>query len=101
MLSNLAGQWRAIATNLRLKNGSMDTIESDNSNKSVRCLQLAITDWLKLNYNYERNGRPSWRMLAKAIRELDGRLFNRIIYEHPAGLKFLRAGSYNVGMDRE
>ena len=85
VLSNLAGQWRTIANNLRLRDGSMNTIESDNSRSVTRCLQLAIRDWLKLNYNYERNGRPSWRMLAKAVRPLDGGLFEKIVREHPAG----------------
>ncbi len=81
----LAGQWRTITTNLHLRSGSMDVIESDNIHSSVRCLQLANIDWMKLNYNHERNGRPSWRMLAKAIRRLDGRIFQKIVLEHPAG----------------
>ena len=82
MLEELAGQWRTIATNLRLKNGSMNTIESNHPKDAMRCLQLATRDWLKLNY--ESNGRPSWRMLAKAVHKLDGRLFDRIVREHPA-----------------
>ena len=83
MLSSLAGQWRTIATNLQLKNGSMNTIESNHPKDAMRCLQLAIKDWLELNY--ESNGRPSWRMLAKAVHPLDGELFKQIVCEHPAG----------------
>ncbi len=63
----------------------MDTIETNNSQDVTRCLQLAIKDWLKLNYNYKKNGPPSWRMLAKSIRKLDGKLFNQIVHDHPAG----------------
>ena len=85
MLSSLAGQWRTIATNLRLKNDFMKTIESNHPKDVMICLQLAIEDWLTLNYNCERNGRPSWRTLAKAVRPLDGGLFERIVREHPAG----------------
>ncbi len=86
VLEDLAGQWRTIATNLRLNNGSMNTIETNHSKDVMRCLQLAIEDWLRLNFNYERNGLPSWRTLAKAVRKLDGRLFERIVREHPAGM---------------
>ncbi len=84
VLENLAAKWRTIATNLRLRDNAMEIIEGNNSRDVARCLQLALRDWLKLNYNYERNGLPSWRMLAKAIQNLDAGLFNRIIAEHPA-----------------
>ncbi len=89
VLGDLAGQWRTIATNLRLREASMNTIEKNNSNDVMRCLQLAMGDWLKLNFNHERNGLPSWRTLAKAVRKLDGRLFERIVREHPAGMCIL------------
>ncbi len=85
MIESLAAKWRTIATNLRLNDSNMDTIAYNNNKDAMRCLQLAIMDWLKLNYNYEKNGFPSWRMLAKAIKNLDGGLFNQIILEHPAG----------------
>ncbi len=60
-------RWRTLATNLRLKDSSMNTIEKNNKDDVVRCLQLALTDWLKLNYKYEKHDRPSWKKLAKAI----------------------------------
>ncbi len=77
------GRWRTLATNLRLKDSSMNTIKADNSNDVVRCLQLALTDWLKLNYNYEKNGKPSWKKLAKAMRPLDGNIFEKIFSKFP------------------
>ncbi len=61
----------------------METIEANNSNNAVGCLRLALTDWLKLNYNYERNGKPSWRKLARAIKSLSGNIFEKIASEHP------------------
>ncbi len=72
-----AGRWRTLATSLRLKNSSMNTIEKNHNNDVMRCLQLALTDWLNLNYNYEKksNGRPSWKKLAKAMRTLNGNIF--------------------------
>ena len=86
MLMGLDSKWDVIAVNLRLRVASMDTIKEENKNNTVRCLLLAITDWLKLNYNYERNGTPSWRKLAKAVYLLDRTIFDKIVKEHPAGI---------------
>ncbi len=61
----------------------MDNIATNNSSDAVRCLQLALTDWLRLNYNYENNGRPSWKKLAKAMKPLDGNVFEKIVSKFP------------------
>ncbi len=39
-------RWRTLATSLRLKDSSMNTIKADNSNDVVRCLQLALINRL-------------------------------------------------------
>ena len=78
-----AGRWQTLATILRLKDSTMNTIKADNSNDVLRCLQLALTDWLKLNYNHEKNGKPSWNKLAKAMKPLDGNIFERIVSKCP------------------
>ncbi len=76
-------RWRTLATFLRLKDSSMSTImEVD----VVRCLQLALTDWLRLNYNYEKHGKPSWKKLAKAMRPLDRNIFEKIVTEYPGNI---------------
>ena len=84
VLSGLASRWRTIATNLRLRKDSLNAIELEHSKDVTRCLQRAIEEWLKRNYNYKRNGVPSWRMLAKAVRHLDGTIgiFKKIVNEH-------------------
>ena len=82
LLLGMAGKWLEITTSLRLKSDEMAIIARDNKD-SKTCLRLAMIEWLKLNYNWQRNGVPSWRMLAKAVRQLDGGLFNRIIQGHP------------------
>ncbi len=78
------GRWCTLATNLRLKNSSMNTIEKNHDKDVARCLQLALLDWLRLNYNYEKHGKPSWKKLAKAMRPLDGNIFERIVSKYPA-----------------
>ena len=64
----------------------MDNIEAEHSKDVTRCLQRAIGEWLKRNYNYKKNGVPSWRMLAKAVRHLDGTIFEKIVSEHQGTL---------------
>ncbi len=59
MLMGLDSKWDLIAASLRLRVASMNTIKEENKSNTVRCLLLAITDWLKLNYNYKKNGKPS------------------------------------------
>ncbi len=76
--------WRTLSTNLRLKNSSMNTIEKNNKDDVVMCLRLALIDWLKLTYNYEKHGKPSWKKLAKAMKTLDGKIFESIVSEYPA-----------------
>ncbi len=83
---DMNSRWRTIATRLRLRSDSMNTIAANNNNDVERCFQLAITDWLKLNYNHQENGRPSWRKLAKAIHDIDGRFLERFTQGHLAGI---------------
>ncbi len=80
-------KWRTLATHLRLGVTSMDTIEADNNNNVGMRLQCALTDWLKLNYNYGKHGRPSWKKLAEAIMPLDGNIFEKIISKYPGNNK--------------
>ncbi len=74
----------------------MDTIAGNNKDDSNECLRLAMIKWLKLNYNSKKNGVPSWRMLAKAIRQLDGGLFNKIAQEHPGPGRHNKYTSSNI-----
>ncbi len=77
-------RWRTLATSLRLKDSSMNAIKEDNKDDVVRCLQLALTDWLRLNYKYEKHGKPSWKKLAEAMKPLDGNIFENIVSKYPA-----------------
>ncbi len=81
-LSGLEREWHRIGINLQLRSSALDTTEADNSRVQDR-LRSAMTEWLRLNYNYRENGLPSWRMLAQAVYRLDRSVFNRIAEEHP------------------
>ncbi len=75
--------WLDLARNLLLRDYSMKTIKTNNGFDVVRCLQLAITDWLRLNYKFEEYGKPSWKKLAKAIKPLDKDIFLKIVSKFP------------------
>ncbi len=81
-------RWRTIATRIRLRSTAMDTIETYYSKDVERCLEVAITEWLNMNYDDIRrfNGRPSWRRLADVVYPLDRTIFEKIVKKHPAGM---------------
>ena len=41
-----------------------------------------VKEWLRLNYNVKKFGRPSWRKLAEAVATINMRLFHTIADEH-------------------
>ena len=67
----LASTWRRLSTKLRLKQSTLDMIECNNSGTVDVCLLEALKEWLRLNYDHQKHGRPSWRRLAEAVSSLD------------------------------
>ena len=80
----LASEWRILSTKLRLKESTLDVIERNNPGNMVACLHKALGEWLKLNYDHQRHGRPSWRRLAEAVSSLDYALSEKIAMMHTA-----------------
>ena len=78
----LASEWRRLSTKLRLKESNLDVIERNNPKDVGGCLHKALGEWLRLKYNYQRHGRPSWRRLAEAVSSLDNALFEKITTMH-------------------
>ena len=67
---------------LRIEDHSLDLIEQNHSGDSETCLYQALREWLKLNYNYQKHGKPSWRRLAEAVWSMDKALFEKIVHNH-------------------
>ena len=84
-VSDLSAHWRGLARHLGLDANRIDTIARENP-LSVDCLSQALIYWLRCNYNLKRNGYPSWRTLAKAVKPLNGSLFSNIKKAHPSKL---------------
>ena len=89
-VQQLAAKWPRLARRLHLKNSAIEVIERNNPRDAQGGFQDTITEWLRRNYNTERFGAPSWRMLVFAVKELDNALAHEIAGNH--------RGSYNFGM---
>ena len=80
-LNEVAGHWETISQNLHVRESKITELRNSRQTAPV-CLGQAITDWLKLNYNYQRFGKPTWKKVAESVVKLDSRLFRCIALEH-------------------
>ena len=81
-VESLSTQWRRLSAKLRLKEDTLNVIEYENPGDAGACLRKALEEWLKLNYDRQRHGRPSWRRLAEAVSKLDYALSEKIATAH-------------------
>ena len=81
-VNTLAAQWKELSNKLRLKVPALNRFRVDYPRDCMMCLSLAMEDWLKQNYDSKKHGRPSWRRLARAAKELDYGVFEKIAREH-------------------
>ena len=80
-VEKLSPKWKLLTTKLRLRNHVVENIQ-ENCFDVMSRLDEALKEWLKLNYNHQKYGRPSWRRLAEAVRSLDYGLFEEIARNH-------------------
>ena len=88
-VEELSFRWRVFCTKLCLRQHSLDLINRDNSGDSKTCLCMALGDWLKLNYDYKRHGKPTWGKLAEAAKGLDNVVYERIVRTHTQDIAVL------------
>ena len=82
-MGDLSAKWKVFSLNLGLKKKALDTIQENYPRDVQRCLLEALGEWLKLNYDYGKRGKPSWRKLAEAARRLGFcDMFDVIVKEH-------------------
>ena len=51
----------------------------------LKALRRIITEWLKCNYNIKKHGRPTWKVLADAVKTGGNNtvLAEKIARDHP------------------
>ena len=81
-VEGLSSKWILLSTKLGLKKSCLDRIKSDHPGDVRMCLYDAMGEWLSMNYDHQRHGRPSWRKLAEAVRTEDYALFEKIVRSH-------------------
>lgn len=70
-LEDVAGRWKDIGLNLGIRNHNLEAIETEVSVSMDRLTKM-LTMWLKWNYNYTKNGKPSWRKLVEVVAQSSG-----------------------------
>ena len=68
----MAGNWRRLATGLKIPPSLVRMIASNNSNVSEQCLLALLEEWLKESYDVKRYDHPSWRALVRAVASSPG-----------------------------
>ena len=65
-LLDVASNWKGVGEALRLRAGLLETIESD-CKDAKSSLAKVLSEWLNQNYNTDRFGPPSWKLLVAAV----------------------------------
>ena len=65
-LTDVTSRWKKLGGALRLRPGVLDVIEEDKRDSESRFTRV-LTEWLQQNYNTDRFGKPSWKMLVDAV----------------------------------
>ena len=63
----MAGSWEQLAVGLRLPPPKKSLIAIKHCNSPERCLLAVVEEWLKGDYDVEKYGHPSWRLLVRAV----------------------------------
>ena len=80
--NSLASKWQELSTYLGLTPSIIDRIKSDFSGNCLGCLIEALKEWIKMNYDTQTYGKPSWKTLLKAIAKIDKLRFTTLATEH-------------------
>ena len=70
-LDGLESEYYTLGLHLHLPPGKVKEIQENNPHNCRSALGHVITEWLKMNYDYNKAGRPSWRMLVVGVSTLD------------------------------
>lgn len=85
-VTTLAGSWCRLALDLRVYPSLIRMISKYNS-EPHDCLHMVVEFWLKRMYDVERDGKPSWCTLVRAVESWPGGAFaavaNAITLKYP------------------
>ena len=67
-LDQVAHRWDKIGLALGLTPSTLERIRTDQADP----WRTTITEWLKMKYNVQRFGKPTWRRIVEAVRAKSG-----------------------------
>ena len=70
-LTGLESQYDTLAQTLHLPLGTVRTISRDYHFSSRSALGQVVDEWILMNYNHAKFGRPTWRLLVDAVKAVD------------------------------
>ena len=70
-LSSLEAKYFTLGLCLHLSSGKVEEIQENNPHSCGNALSHVIVEWLKLNYDHPKHGRPTWGMLVDAVNAID------------------------------
>ena len=87
-LTPIAARWDSFAIQLGILYETTQLIKRRNYHDPTDCLNDALSEWLKGDYNKQRHGHQSWRKVCKETANAGGgndmALAKKIAAEHPA-----------------
>ena len=86
-VESLAGRWEGMCIHLGLPPSDIDTIAKKYHHDPDDCLMGVLIKWLKMSYDTQEHGQPTWQMLVAAVANRTGgknpALAKQIAEKHP------------------
>lgn len=80
--SSLAAKWEQLSAYLGLSMSMIDRIKANRHGDCAACWNEALKEWIMQNYNAEKFGKPSWKVLLRNVAHFDKLLFKKLVEEH-------------------
>lgn len=71
-VGDIAPRWERVGKALYLPQEKLDLIKEKESADPKKCLSQVLQEFLKKNYNTDKYGLPSWRLLVVAVSHKEG-----------------------------
>ena len=71
-MGDVAARWASFGKALHIRPAKLDVIKATPGIMPDDCLKSTIAEFLKMNYDFETHGVPSWRLIVIALAHKEG-----------------------------
>ena len=64
---DVAHRWQQFGRALRIRQAKLDEIKTELCSAPRECLSKTVQEFLKKNYDWQKHGEPSWRLVVIAV----------------------------------